>query len=92
MLRLSKLQGLKIYNDRARYVGSVVDVLLNDEEGKVVGLALGRKGNTVLSIPFSQVLAIGDIVLARSEARDYLALPRERGRGMTVTSSLSKVG
>lgn len=66
MLRLSKLQGLRIYNDKAKYVGSVWDVLLNDEEGKVVGLALGKKGNTILSLPFSQVLAIGDIVLARS--------------------------
>lgn len=66
MLRLSKLQGLSIYNEKAKYVGSVWDVLLNDEEGKVVGLALGRKGNTILSLPFSQVLAIGDIVLTRS--------------------------
>jgi sporulation protein YlmC with PRC-barrel domain len=68
MLRLSKLQGLKIYNDKAKYVGSVWDVLLNDEEGRVVGLALGKKGNSILSLPFSNVLAIGDIVLARSEA------------------------
>jgi len=68
MLRLSKLQGLKIYNDKAKYVGSVWDVLLSDEEGKVVGLALGKKGNSILSLPFSNVLAIGDIVLARSEA------------------------
>jgi sporulation protein YlmC with PRC-barrel domain len=68
MLRLSRLQGLKIYNDKAKYVGSVWDVLLNDEEGKVVGLALGKKGSSILSLPFSNVLAIGDIVLARSEA------------------------
>ncbi|MEM0358417.1 MAG: PRC-barrel domain-containing protein [Candidatus Hadarchaeales archaeon] len=68
MLRLSKIQGLQIYNDKAKYVGSVRDILLSDEEGKVVGLVLGKRGNTLLSLPFSQVLAIGDIILARSSA------------------------
>jgi len=67
MIRLSQVHGLRIYNDRARYVGNVRDIVLDDEEGKVVGLAFGRKGDTILSVPYDSVLAIGDIVLTRSK-------------------------
>ncbi len=58
---------MKIYSDRARYVGVVQDVVLDDVEGRILGLAFGRRGETVTTIPYDSVMAIGDIVLVRSK-------------------------
>ncbi|MGQ9788494.1 MAG: PRC-barrel domain-containing protein, partial [Candidatus Hadarchaeaceae archaeon] len=49
MKRLSELNGLKVYSDRARYVGTVEDALIDDRDGAVIGLVFGRKGDKVLS-------------------------------------------
>ncbi len=58
---------MKIYSDRAHYVGVVQDVVLDDEEGKILGLAFGSRGESVTTVPYESVMAIGDIVLVRSK-------------------------
>ncbi|MBC7218960.1 MAG: PRC-barrel domain-containing protein [Hadesarchaea archaeon] len=75
MKRLSELNGLKVYSDRARYVGTVEDAVIDDKEGAVVGLVFGRKGDKVLSIPYSNIMAIGEIVLIQSKKEEAAATP-----------------
>jgi sporulation protein YlmC with PRC-barrel domain len=58
---------MRIYSDKARYVGIVEDVLIDDEEGSIVGLAFARKAGKVTSIPYSGIMALGDIVLVRTK-------------------------
>jgi sporulation protein YlmC with PRC-barrel domain len=58
---------MRIYSDRARYVGEVDDLVIDDKEGTVAGLAFGRQGGKVTSIPYSSIMAIGDIVLVRTK-------------------------
>ncbi|HID31467.1 MAG TPA: hypothetical protein EYP19_15905 [Desulfobacterales bacterium] len=67
MKKLSELNGMQIYSDRARYVGAVEDTLLDDKEGTVVGLMFGRRGGKYLSVPYNSIMAIGDIVLVYSK-------------------------
>ena len=66
-MRLSRLYGMRIYNDHGRFVGEIDDVMIEDREGMVVGLVFGRRGSTVLSVPFGSILAIGDIVLVQTK-------------------------
>ena len=58
---------MRIYSDRARYVGEVDDLVIDDKGGTVAGLAFGRQGGKVTSIPYSSIMAIGDIVLVRTK-------------------------
>jgi sporulation protein YlmC with PRC-barrel domain len=58
---------MRIYSDRARYVGEVDDLVIDDKEGTVAGLAFGRQGGKVTSIPYNSIMAIGDIVLVRTK-------------------------
>ena len=67
MKRLSELYGLRIYSDRARYVGAVEDVAIDDKEGTVVGLVFGRREGKAISIPYTSIMALGDIVLVYSK-------------------------
>lgn len=73
MKRLSELNGLKVYSDRARYVGTVEDAVIDDKEGAVVGLVFGRKGDKALSIPYSSIMAIGEIILIQSKKEEAVA-------------------
>ncbi|MGC8817203.1 MAG: PRC-barrel domain-containing protein [Candidatus Hadarchaeum sp.] len=73
MKRLSELNGLKVYSDRARYVGTVEDAVLDDKEGAIVGLVFERKGGKALSIPYSSVMAIGEIILIQSRKEEAVA-------------------
>lgn len=68
MRKLSELYGMRIYSDRARLVGVVQDVLIDDREGVIVGLAFGRREGKITSVPYSSIMALGDIVLVRSKA------------------------
>ncbi|MCD6248271.1 MAG: PRC-barrel domain-containing protein [Hadesarchaea archaeon] len=68
-MRVSEYYGMRIYSDRARYVGSVQDVVLDDEDGEIFGLALERRGDKVATVPYSSVMAIGDIILVRTKSR-----------------------
>ncbi|HDI12733.1 MAG TPA: hypothetical protein ENF64_01300 [Hadesarchaea archaeon] len=67
MKRLSELNGMRIYSDKARYVGAVEDTLLDDKEGVVIGLVFGRRGGKSLTVPYNSIMAIGDIVLVYSK-------------------------
>lgn len=66
MKRLSELYGMHIYSDRARYVGSIEDVAIDDKEGTVAGLVFGHREGKAISIPYTSVMALGDIVLVYS--------------------------
>ena len=67
MKRLSEIYGMRIYSDRARYVGSIEDAVIDDKEGMVVGFIFGRRGGKAVSIPFNSIMAIGDILLVYSK-------------------------
>lgn len=67
MKKLSELNGMRIYSDRARHVGVVEDTLIDDKEGRVVGLMFGYRGGKSLSVPYNSIMAIGDIVLVYSK-------------------------
>jgi sporulation protein YlmC with PRC-barrel domain len=67
MRKMSQFFGMRIYTDKAHYVGDVKDLLLDDKEGVVSGLAWGYRGGKVLSIPYDSIMAIGDIILVRSK-------------------------
>ena len=67
MRKISQFFGMRIYTDKAHYVGDVKDLILDDKEGVVSGLAWGYRGGKVLSIPYDSIMAIGDIILVRSK-------------------------
>ena len=67
MKKLSEIHGMRIYSDRARYVGAIEDVVIEDKEGTIAGLVFGRKRGKALSVPYNSVMAIGDIVLVYSK-------------------------
>jgi len=68
--RVSQLLGLRIFSDRAKYIGSVQDVVLEDREGTVVGLVFGKQAGRALTIPYSSIMAIGDVVLVYSKREE----------------------
>lgn len=67
MKKMSQFFGMRVYTDKAHYVGDIKDLILDDKEGVVTGLAWGYRGGKVLSIPYDSVMAIGDIILVRSK-------------------------
>jgi sporulation protein YlmC with PRC-barrel domain len=70
MKKLSELRGLRIYSDKARYVGAIEDSVVDDKEGTVVGIVFGHSGGKSLSIPYNSIMAIGDIVLVYSKKEE----------------------
>ena len=72
MKRAAQLVGLKIYTDRAKYTGVVEDVLIDDRAGAIAGLVIGRREGKAVSVPYSSVIAVGDIILVQSK-REELA-------------------
>lgn len=67
MKKLSEVFRMRIYSDQAHHVGSVQDVVIDDKQGKITGLVFSREEGKAISIPFSTVMAIGDIVLVSSK-------------------------
>lgn len=67
MKKMSQFFGMRVYTDKAHYVGEIKDLILDDKEGVVTGLAWGYRGGKILSIPYDSVMAIGDIILVRSK-------------------------
>ncbi len=57
---------MNIYSYKASFVGQVRDVVLSDEEGRVIGLAFEQRGDKVATVPYDSIMAIGDIVLVRT--------------------------
>jgi len=67
-MRISNFYGLKIYNDKAEYVGIVNDIVLEFTKGRMFGLAVGQEqGIDNVAIPYDDVLAVNDIVLVKSK-------------------------
>lgn len=58
---------MRIYSDRARYIGAIEDAVIDDKGGVVMGLVFGRREGKAVSIPYSSVMAIGDIALVYSK-------------------------
>jgi sporulation protein YlmC with PRC-barrel domain len=67
MKRLSELYGMRIYSDRAHFIGTIEDAVIDDKEGTVVGLVFGRKEGKSISIPYNGIMTIGEIVLVYSK-------------------------
>lgn len=67
MRSINDLLGMRIYSDRAKYIGAVEDIVLEDREGTIVGLVFGRKAGKALTIPYSNIMSLGDIVLVYSK-------------------------
>jgi sporulation protein YlmC with PRC-barrel domain len=74
MKRLSEIYGMRIYSDRARYVGSIKDIVIDDKEGIVVGFVFEHKKGKAISIPFSSITAIGDVVLVHSKKAEQIGV------------------
>ncbi|HPR42237.1 MAG TPA: PRC-barrel domain-containing protein [Candidatus Methanofastidiosa archaeon] len=67
-MRISNYYGLKIYNDKAEYVGIVNDIVLEFNKGEIFGLAIGQEvGLDNTAIPYTDVIAVSDIVLVKSK-------------------------
>jgi len=73
MKKLSELNGIKVYSDRARYIGSVEDAVIDDKNGTIAGLVFERKGGKALSVPYNSIMAIGDIILVQSKKEEAVA-------------------
>lgn len=65
--------GLRVYTDRAVFIGNVDDVVLDVDQKKIDALAVGElnpeigevKGYNGLQIPFRIVKSVGDIIIVR---------------------------
>lgn len=78
--RLSEFYGMDVYTQKAMYVGKVEDVILNLEKGEIMRLSTKpfkgdylssdeiKKILQVESIPYDDVLEVGDIVLVQKAA------------------------
>jgi len=66
-MKMSEIHGMRIYSDRAHFIGTIDDAIIDDKEGIVVGFVFGRREGKAISIPYSGLMAIGDIVLAYSK-------------------------
>jgi sporulation protein YlmC with PRC-barrel domain len=71
--QITELFGLNVYTDKAVYVGSVDDVVIDVDAKKIDSLAVGNlnpeigeiKGYKGMQIPFRIIKSIGDVVLIR---------------------------
>ena len=71
--QITELFGLRVYTDRAVFVGSVDDVVVDVDQKKIDSLAVGElnpeigevKGYSGLQIPFRIIKSIGNIVIIR---------------------------
>ena len=71
--QITEMFGLRVYTDRAVFIGNVDDVVLDVDQKKIDALAVGElnpeigevKGYTGLKIPFRIVKSDGDIILVR---------------------------
>jgi sporulation protein YlmC with PRC-barrel domain len=65
---VSTLFGLNIYTDKGVYVGAVNDVVLEPNESKITGLAVGKVNPELFEssdIPFRWVVAVGYVILIK---------------------------
>ncbi len=75
-MKVSEYYDMPIYSDKGRYVGEVQDVVLDLDKGEVLGLGFGEREGKVTTVPYENVMAIGDIILVRSGRKKRVA-PKE---------------
>lgn len=71
-MELTALNGLDVYTIKGKYVGRVDDIVLDPNERKISGIAIGNVNKDMFEVnakgivvPYRWVTAIGDIVLMR---------------------------
>lgn len=68
---VSEMIGLQVYTKSGMFLGTVNNVVMDLEEGKVDGIFVGDtnpllvEGSKSVNVPFRWVSAVGDIVLLR---------------------------
>ena len=69
---VSTLFGLNVYTDKGVYVGKVNDLVLDPNESKISGLAVGKinpelvnKAGKGVILPYRWVIASGDIIIIK---------------------------
>ena len=70
---ISTLFGLNIYTDKGIYVGKVDDVIIDANESKISGLAVGKINKNLFDevnskgvvLPYRWVVAVGDVILIK---------------------------
>lgn len=65
-MKVSDYYDIPIYSDSGNYVGKVQDVVLDLDEGEVLGLGFGEREGKITTVPYENVMAIGDIILVQS--------------------------
>ena len=65
-MKVSEYYDIPIYSDNGRYVGEVQDVVLDFEQGSILGLGFGHKGGKVTTVPYESVMAINDIAIVKT--------------------------
>lgn len=76
-MKVSEYYDMPIYSDRGRYVGEVQDIVLDLEKGEILGLGFGERESKVTTVPYSNVMAIGDIILVKSGRRKSATVKEE---------------
>lgn len=64
-IRASSLYDKEVYLTNAKYVGYVDALIVETEEGAVVGLKVVTEDGRTITIPYELVEAVGDIILVR---------------------------
>lgn len=70
---ISTFFGLNVYTDKGVYIGKVNDVILDPNESKITGLAMGKindklfnvEGNKGIILPYRWVIAVADVILIK---------------------------
>ncbi|MCX6776627.1 MAG: PRC-barrel domain-containing protein [Candidatus Micrarchaeota archaeon] len=91
--RLSRLYGMDIYSDAGKYLGKVIDLILDLEKGEVVRLTMqplttvsrdeARKVLREASVLYRNVKSVEDVVVVTkgTAAEKFAELPEEEVRG-----------
>lgn len=78
---VSDYYGLDMYSDKGYYIGEVQEVMLDLDEGEVVGLVFERNEERNKMVPHRSVMAIGDIIVVstkkESETEEEKEVPSE---------------
>ncbi|MDF1557471.1 MAG: PRC-barrel domain-containing protein [ANME-2 cluster archaeon] len=81
---VSTLFGLNVYTDKGVYVGKVNDVILDPNESKISGLAVGKINPELFDLtqkgvilPYRWVIASGDIIIIKQMIRKLRSEDKE---------------
>jgi len=86
-MELTSIHGLEVYTTKGKYVGRVDDIVLDPNDRKISGLAVGDINKDLFNvntkgivIPYRWVTAVGDIVLMRQIEIKKTAEKKEEGK------------